>query len=169
MSVFIKNKDGFEEPTPILFEKEEDFGNLIIDNPEIFPIRKFTRSGSEWKPIAVEMEVGNGLGRLDVLGIDNEGCIYIIENKLYKNYQKKTLRQQGTDYAFGLRDLKERPNGWEIFKEKIKRANETDWAKGKKFHNKSLEEIIKEFDSVEDYQRCLNEVKNNFEQGDMVS
>ena len=169
MSVFIKNKDGFEEPTPILFEDEEAFGNLIIDNPEIFPIGKFTRSGSEWKPIAVEMEVGNGLGRLDVLGIDNEGCIYIIENKLHKNSQKKTLRQQGTDYAFGLRDLKERHDGWERFKKRIERANKSKYAKGKKFHNQSLEEIIKkfeEFDSVEDYQRCLNEVKNNFEQGD---
>ena len=168
MSVFIKNKDGFEEPTPILFEKEEDFGNLIIDNPEIFPIRKFTRSGSDWIPIAVEMKL-DPMGRLDVLGIDGEGCIYIIENKLYKNYQKKTLRQQGTDYAFGLRDLKEHHNGWERFKKKIKSVNKSKWAKGKKFHNQSLEEIIKEFDSVEDYQRCLNEVKNNFEQGDMVS
>ena len=176
MSVFIKKDDGFEEPVPTIFEKEEVFGNLIIDNPEIFPIRKFTRSsGSEWKPIAVEMGVGNGLGRLDVLGIDNEGCIYIIENKLHKNYQKKTLRQQGADYAFGLRDLKEYHNGWELFKKEIEKANETKNAKGKKFQNKSLEEIIKEFeafqkkgeqdDSVEDYQRCLDEVKNNFEQG----
>ena len=168
MSVFIKKDDGFEEPVPTIFEKEEVFGNLIIDNPEIFPIGKFTRSGSEWKPIAVEMEVGNGLGRLDVLGIDNEGCIYIIENKLHKNSQKKTLRQQGTDYAFGLRDLKERHDGWERFKKRIERANKSKYAKGKKFHNQSLEEIIKkfeEFDSVEDYQRCLNEVKNNFEQG----
>ena len=170
MSVFIKKDDGFEEPVPTIFEKEEAFGNLIIDNPEIFPIGKFTDfAGSKWIPIAVEMEVGNGLGRLDVLGIDNEGCIYIIENKLYKNYQKKTLRQQGADYAFGLRDLKEHHNGWERFKKKIKSANKSKWAKGRKFHNQSLEETIKEFeefDSVEDYKRCLNEVKNNFEQGD---
>ena len=142
MSVFIKKDDGFEEPVPTIFEKEEVFGNLIIDNPEIFPIGKFTRSGSEWKPIAVEMGVGNGLGRLDVLGIDNEGCIYIIENKLHKNYQKKTLRQQGTDYAFGLRDLKEHHNGWERFKKKIKSANKSKWAKSKKFQNQSLEESL---------------------------
>ena len=140
MSVFIKKDDGFEEPVPTIFEKEEVYGDLIIDNPKIFPIEKFTGSkGSEWIPIAVEMRLEYGLGRLDVLGIDNEGCIYIIENKLYKNYQKKTLRQQGTDYAFGLRDLKEHHNGWERFKKKIKSANKSKWAKSKKFQNKSLE------------------------------
>ena len=169
MSIYIKNKDEFEKPDPTVFEKEEVFGNLIIDYPEIFPIGKFTDfAGSKWIPIAVEMQLEYGLGRLDVLGIDGEGCIYIIENKLYKNYQKKTLRQQGTDYAFGLRDLKEHHNGWEIFKKKIKSANKSKWAKGKEFlYNKSLEEIIKKFkkDEPEDYQRCLDEVKNNFEQG----
>jgi len=167
LSVFIKKDDGFEEPVPTIFEKEEVFGDLIIDNPKIFPIEKFTGSkGSEWIPIAVEMRLEYGLGRLDVLGIDNEGCIYIIENKLHKNYQKKTLRQQGTDYAFGLRDLKEHHNGWERFKKKIKSANKSKWAKSKKFQNQSLEEIIKDFkEDEDDSQRCLNEVKNNFEQG----
>ena len=166
MSVFIKDKDGYATAEPTFFDDEKLFGFLIIDYPEIFPIKQFQDVATDWIPIAVEMKL-DPMGRLDVLGIDGEGCIYIIENKLAdKHSGVKTVRQQGTDYAFGLRDLKERPNGWEIFKEKIKRANETDWAKGKKFHNKSLEEIIKEFKKdEEDYQICLDAVKNNFDKG----
>ena len=162
MSIFIKNKDGFGDLRPTSFPLEIDLSNLIIDNPEIFPITKCTEEGTKWIPISVEVKLETG--ELDILGIDDAGGIYIIESKLYRNEEKKTVRQQVTDYYYALLKLKEQPTGWEKFCDKIKTANKSKEAEPYVFHNKNLEDVIKEH-VEEDFERCLSGIKNSFEKG----
>ena len=119
MVVFIKDSNGIADTRPIDFEKghEKELENLIIDNPEIFPVKDFSGGASaKWIPITKQLHLETGY--LDTLGIDDEGTIYIIENKLSVNPDKKTVRQQVSDYAFGLINLKEYFDGWEKFCEK---------------------------------------------------
>ena len=56
MSVFIKNKDEFDDLTPISFPHEIDLSNLIINNSEIFPITNYSEEGTKWIPISVEVQ-----------------------------------------------------------------------------------------------------------------
>ena len=163
MSVFIKNKDEFDDLTPISFPHEIDLSNLIINNSEIFPITNYSEEGTKWIPISVEVKLETG--ELDILGIDDAGDIYIIESKLSRNEDKKTVRQQVTDYCHALLKLKEQPTGWEKFYDKIKTANKSKEAEPYVFHNKNLEDIIKENLEEEDFERCLKGVENSFDKG----
>ena len=136
MSVFIKNDDGYGDLRLVHFPHEIDLSNLIINNPEIFPITNYSEEGTKWIPIAVEVKLETG--ELDILGIDDAGDIYIIESKLFRNEDKKTVRQQVTDYCHALLKLKEQPTGWEKFCDKIKIANKSKEAESYVFHNKNL-------------------------------
>ena len=166
MVVFIKDSNGIVDTKPIDFEEghEGELENLIIDNPEIFPVKDFSGGASaKWIPITKQLHLETGY--LDTLGIDDEGTIYIIENKLSVNPDKKTVRQQVSDYAFGLLDLKEYFDGWKKFCEKIENANKSKTAEGRSFHNKSLEEIIKENVDADSFDECWDGVKTNFDAG----
>ena len=166
MVVFIKDSNGITDTRPIDFEKghEKELENLIIDNPEIFPVKYLSgRESAKWIPITKQL--GLETGRVDTLGIDDEGTIYIIENKLSVNPDKKTVRQQVSDYAFGLMDLKEYFDGWKQFCEKIENANKNKDAEGRSFYTKSLEEIIKENVDADSFDECWDGVKTNFDTG----
>ena len=166
MVVFIKDSNGIIDTKPIDFEEgdEKELENLIIDNPEIFPVKDLSgRESAKWIPITKQLGLETGI--LDTLGIDDEGTIYIIENKLSVNPDKKTVRQQVSDYAFGLLDLKEYFDGWKKFCEKIENANKSKTAEGRSFHNKSLEEIIKENVDADSFDECWDGVKTNFDAG----
>ena len=166
MVVFIKDSNGIVDTKPIDFEEghEGELENLIIDNPEIFPVKDLSgRESAKWIPITKQLGLETGI--LDTLGIDDEGTIYIIENKLSVNPDKKTVRQQVSDYAFGLLELKEYFDGWKKFCEKIENTNKSKTAEGRSFHNKSLEEIIKENVDTDSFDECLNGVKTNFDAG----
>ena len=164
MSIFIKNNKNFYGSIKAEdFKEEEELGRLMIDHPEIIPVWKFTGYGGSFIPITREMRLETG--ELDVLGIDREGTIFVIENKLIKNSDKKTVRQQGTDYVFALLDLKEYFDGWKKFCDGIKTANGYKESKGTSFQDKSLEEIIEETVGKEDSEKCLDDVKHNFEEG----
>ena len=106
MSVFIKDKKKFKRHTAKPFEDEEELGRLIIDHPEIVPVDQFSELGGALIPITREMKLETG--ELDVLGINKEGEIFLIENKLWRNTSdKKKVRSQAADYIFALLNLKE--------------------------------------------------------------
>jgi hypothetical protein len=163
MGVFIKKNELYDSPKPTIFTEELELSKLIINNPQIFPIHNYSDEGTKWIPISVEVRLETG--ELDVIGIDHAGSIYIIESKLYRNEEKKTVRQQIADYCFALLKLRERSNGWEQFCEKIANANKTKEAEPFVFHKKTLDEIIKECVSEEEQDSCLRGMKNNFEKG----
>ena len=163
MAVFIKKNNNFDNLKSTSFPLEIDLSNLIIHNPEVFPIYNYSEEGTKWIPVSVEMRLETG--ELDIFGIDYVGGLYIIESKLFQNHEKKTVRQQVIDYCFALRKLKERKNGWNEFCDKIATANKSKEAKLYNFHNKTLEEIVKNSVPPDHLENCLNGIKNNFEKG----
>ena len=96
--------------------------NLIIDNPELIPAERFY--ASKWIPVAKQITLEDHYP--DTIGVDDIGQLYIIENKLDTNADKKTVRSQIKEYAFGIRKLRNKPNGWQEFLDLIKDANNSD-------------------------------------------
>ena len=62
-------------------------------------------------------------------------------------------------------DLKEYFDGWKQFCEKIENSNKSKTAEGRSFHNKSLEEIIKENVDADSFDEYWDGVKTNFDAG----
>jgi len=169
LGVFIKNDNQIELAIETGYEdgKENKLENLIIQNPEIFPVEYISVNSKKWIPIAKQIRLITG--RTDTIGVDDEGGIYIIENKLDVNPDKKTVRQQARDYAHAFRKLRDRKDGWDEFLRLIKHANEseTDDVQQLSFSKKDLKEILhstKDMDA-EKAEECFEDIKKNFNDG----
>ena len=146
--------------------------NLIIDNPKLIPAERF--NASKWIPVAKQITLEDHFP--DTIGVDDIGQLYIIENKLDKNSDKKTVRSQIKEYAFGLRKLAKKltdDKGWQEFLDLIKDANNSDSddvKRRKSLHCKSLDEILLDnFNGdTQRSQECLEKIKGNFEDGKII-
>ena len=143
--------------------------NLIIDNPELIPAERFY--ASKWIPVAKQITLEDHYP--DTIGVDDIGQLYIIENKLDTNADKKTVRSQIKEYAFGIRKLRNKPNGWQEFLDLIKDANNSDIddvKRRKNLYGKSLEDILLEnFNGdIQKSNDCLNKIKIKFEEGEII-
>jgi hypothetical protein len=143
--------------------------NLIIDNPELIPAERFY--ASKWIPVAKQITLEDHYP--DTIGVDDIGQLYIIENKLDTNADKKTVRSQIKEYAFGIRKLRNKPNGWQEFLDLIKDANNSDTddvKRRKNLYGKSLEDILLEnFNgNIQKSNDCLNKIKIKFEEGEII-
>jgi hypothetical protein len=151
MGVFTKNNEKFESKNEIQFEgnkKEEELEQLLIDNPNIFPVNQIAEA-STWIPLGNQIGISNH-GKLDILSTDNAGNIYVVECKIKGNQDMKTIRGQITDYVAGLWREKD---SWESFTDKIKKSS-----------GKKLEEILN--DNIdEDIEDTVGYIKENFENG----
>ena len=179
MDVFEKENSKFEKIKEKSFsdngevkdiqDQHSDIGelrleNLIIDNPELIPADRF--KADKWIPIAKQISLQGHYP--DTIGVDDTGNLYIIENKLDKNSDKKTVRNQIREYAFGIRKLRGKSKGWQEFLDIIKNANESsaeDVKRRENIHGKSLEEILHDKlddgSSTQKSQDCLQKIKKN--------
>ena len=179
MPVFIETKPNFLKPVKELDYKEgreEELENLVINNPKIFPIEIISEN-VQWIPISKQMRLlrvgNNDKVRTDTIGVDDQGAIYVIENKLDDNSDESRVSQQVRDYVHILRTMK-----WEDFLRKIEQANNSDSIKEKKFNfsGKSLKEILNTTKdlkgdswSLEKSVECFENIKNTFEEGKFLA
>jgi len=171
MPVFIEINSNCVEPVNELGFKEDrenELENLIINNPKIFPVEKIS-GNLQWIPISKQMTLLDGRLRTDTIGVDDEGVIYVIENKLDSNDDKKRVSQQVRDYAHVLRTMK-----WDDFLMKINQANKSKKIREQKFSfsGKSLEEVLEntkdlknDLWSKEKSKECFDSIQTNFEMG----
>ena len=150
--------------------------NLLMDNPQLVPVDRF--NASTWIPVAKQISLEGHYP--DIIGVDDTGQLYIIENKLYVNPDKKTVRNQIREYAFVIRKLRAKNNGWQEFLDLIKDANNSnseDVKRRKNIYGKSLDEILNDklhdnaLSVVENEKKskdCFQEIKKNFEEGDII-
>ncbi len=103
--VFIsRNGEKFEKCESDEFEDEgklrEMLQKLIKDDPNLLlpPIVKEERPSTIF--LTEEFQVGSG--SIDLLGVDDEGSIYIVETKLYRNSDRRAALAQAIDYASAL-------------------------------------------------------------------
>lgn len=80
-------------------EQENYLQQYIYDNPEIVPIYDIKE---DIQLLILAREFSTHSGPIDAIGIDKDGEIYIIETKLYKNPDKRTVVAQALDYGAAL-------------------------------------------------------------------
>lgn len=95
----MKKGQGVKKLNPIEVTQEEHLQKYIHDNPDVIPLDDI-RENARLLVLAREVPVASGF--IDALAIDDEGAVYIIETKLYKNPDKRSVVAQALDYGAGL-------------------------------------------------------------------
>lgn len=81
------------------FDQEDYLQSYIYHNPDAIPIYEIEESV---RLLILAREFPTASGPIDALGIDQNGSIYLIETKLYKNPDKRTVVAQVLDYGASL-------------------------------------------------------------------
>ena len=81
------------------FDKEDYLQQYIHENPESIPLYDIKE---DIKLLILAREFPTNSGPIDAIGIDKDGEIYIVETKLYKNPDKRTVIAQALDYGAAL-------------------------------------------------------------------
>lgn len=81
------------------FELEDRLQQYIYDNPESIPLYDIKE---DIKLLILAREFSTKSGSVDALGVDKDGEIYLIETKLYKNPDKRTVVAQVLDYGASI-------------------------------------------------------------------
>lgn len=81
------------------FEKEDDLQRYLRSNPEALPVDQI-REGASLVVLAREYPTESG--PIDILAADEQGRLYVIETKLYRNFDKRTVVAQVLDYGAAL-------------------------------------------------------------------
>src|SRR5256885_11479973 len=81
------------------FENEKSLQQFILANPETLPIYDIKEN---IRLLIVAREFRTQSGPIDEIGIDEDGDIYLIETKLYKNPDKRLVVAQVLDYGASL-------------------------------------------------------------------
>lgn len=139
---------------PSGFEQEDSLQRYIHDNPESIPIYELKE---DKKIFVISREFSTKSGPVDAIAVDMDGDVYIIETKLYKNPDKRTVVAQALDYGASL---------WKHsidFQELLERF---DRAVKEKF-DLSFVEKLKEFYGLTEEQTdaLLENIRNSFSDG----
>jgi len=136
-------------------EKENFMQQYIHENPEAIPVYEIEE---DKKLFVMIREYRTESGFIDALAIDKDGDIYVVETKLYKNPDKRTVVAQALDYGASLW----RHSDYGEFISKIN--NEVN----KKFKI-SFEEKVKDFFNLseEEIITLLEAMKRNLRDGNI--
>jgi hypothetical protein len=81
------------------FQKEYNLQEYITKNPESIPIYELKE---DKRLFVAKREFPTSSGPIDAVAVDEDGDIYVIETKLYKNPDKRTVVAQALDYGAAL-------------------------------------------------------------------
>jgi len=100
MSLIIsQNGTNAQRLSPSGFDKEDFLQQYIAANPDAIPVYEIDE---DIRLLVLARELGTNSGPIDALGVDQNGNIYLIETKLYKNPDKRTVVAQVLDYGASL-------------------------------------------------------------------
>ena len=80
-------------------DREDYLQKYIYENPESIPLYEIRE---DIKLLILAREFQTNSGPIDAIGIDATGELYIVETKLYKNPDKRTVVSQALDYGAAL-------------------------------------------------------------------
>lgn len=97
----IVSKDGnnAEKLDETRFGLEDQLQQYVQNNPDIIPIYEIQQDA---RLLILAREFSTNSGSIDALGVDQDGNLYIIETKLYKNPDKRLVLAQAMDYGASL-------------------------------------------------------------------
>ncbi len=136
------------------FEKEDYLQKYIYDNPESIPLYDIK---DDIRLLILVREFPTDSGPIDAIGIDIYGNIYLIETKLFKNPDKRTVVAQVLDYGASLwRNFSNFSNFLQI----AERETNKNFGSG-------LNQKIKEFFDIDDDEvsSLLDNVEKNLNDG----
>ena len=81
------------------FETEEYLQRYLQANPECIPLHEL-KDGIQTVVLAREFPTGSG--NIDAFAVDQDGDVYLIETKLYRNSDKRRVIAQVLDYGAAL-------------------------------------------------------------------
>ncbi|HBE90784.1 MAG: hypothetical protein A3E37_02750 [Candidatus Andersenbacteria bacterium RIFCSPHIGHO2_12_FULL_46_9] len=81
------------------FDQEDRLQQYIYENPDSIPLYDIKE---DIRLLTLAREFPTTSGPIDAIGIDADGELYIIETKLYKNSDKRTVIAQALDYGAAL-------------------------------------------------------------------
>lgn len=100
MSIIIsKNLKNAVKVEKTGFALEDNLQQYIYDNPESIPLYDIK---DDIRLLILAREFPTASGPIDAIGVDKEGEIYLVETKLYKNPDKRTVVAQVLDYGASL-------------------------------------------------------------------
>lgn len=155
MAIIIsKNGKGAKKVEKSSFEKENYIQEYIINNPESIPLYDIKE---DIRLLILAREFHTTHGPIDALGVDMEGQVYLIETKLYRNADKRSIVAQVLDYGASL---------WRSYGDFTDFMAELDIKVRDKF-KESTAERVKEFFGIEDEDavRLLDNVRQNMSKG----
>jgi len=155
MAIIIsKNGKNAQKLNPIHFGLEDHLQQYIYDNPESVPLYEIKE---DIQLLILAREIGTNSGPIDAIGIDRDGQIYLIETKLYKNPDKRTVVAQVLDYGASLWKM---TGNFDDFLDQLNNHVQN------KFGTNTTEKI-KEFFTLDDeqLQMVLNQMKSNLNEG----
>lgn len=81
------------------FEKEDYLQQYIYENPESIPLYEIKE---DIRLLILAREFPTNSGPIDAIGIDKYGDLYVVETKLFRNADKRTVVAQALDYGAAL-------------------------------------------------------------------
>lgn len=100
MAIIIsKNGKNAQRVDKASFEDESRLQQYIYENPESIPLYDIKE---DIRLLILAREFPTTSGPIDAVGIDKYGELYIVETKLYKNADKRTVIAQALDYGAAL-------------------------------------------------------------------
>jgi hypothetical protein len=100
MSIIIsKEGKNAQKLDRTVIDREDYLQNYIHHNPESLPLHEIRE---DLRLLILAREFPTNSGPIDALGLDQEGNVYVIETKLYKNPDKRLVLAQVLDYGASL-------------------------------------------------------------------
>lgn len=153
MSIVIREKNKKAEVVgESIFSKENVMQKYLIDNPEIVPIYDIEEDA---RLFVAAREFPTASGPIDALGFDERGNIYVIETKLFRNPDKRTVLAQAMDYGAALW---RNHSNYEVFFDQLDEYAQKHF--GCDFRAKFCE-----FFEVEGPEDAINNIKTNLQDG----
>lgn len=81
------------------FDSEDYLQQYIYENPDSIPLYEIKE---DIRLLILSREFPTSSGPIDAVGVDKDGEIYLVETKLYKNPDKRTVVAQVLDYGASL-------------------------------------------------------------------
>lgn len=91
------------------FSHEADLQVYLRDNPLAIPLEELKEDS---KLVVLERESPTPVGPIDLLAADQNGELFILETKLYRNPDKRQVVAQTLDYGAALWSCADDPDAW---------------------------------------------------------
>jgi hypothetical protein len=155
MAIIIsKNNQDAEKVEQSEFGLEKNIQEYIYNNPNVIPLYDID---DDIKLFVAAREFGTESGPIDALAFDGNGNIYVIETKLYKNSDRRTVVAQALDYGASLW---RHTTNFDDFKNRL--SHHTQKQFGTNFEDK-----YRQFFGLDDASDAMITIKDNLNSGNI--